>query len=286
MTTQNLTLSCDSTADLSPELYARYKIELVPLGIVIGDKLYNEGIDITPDDIYNAVEKLNIMPKSNAAMEVDYDAMFTKNTAPNSHHIHFSLSGKLSASHSNAVRAAAKFKNVTVIDSKNLSAGTGILAMKAREMHESGMSVPEVIAEVTDLVGRLNCSFVIDTLKYLHRGGRVSGFKLLGANILKIHPQLVMDREGYLVQGKRFKGNYASVVREYVKYMLDANPNADKDMCFVTHTTIDPAIAKAAIADMQAAGFKRIFNTIAGSVITTHCGRGTIGILFCEKKNR
>ena len=277
-----LSISVDSTADLSKELYSRYNIQTVPLGIVIGDKLYSDGVDIKPEDIYRSVENNNVMPKSNAAPEGHYHEIFAKNSESECH-IHFSISTKLSASCGNAVRVAKEYPNVHVIDTKVLSSGTGLLAVIAREMDEKGAPVNEIVEKSKELAGKQQTSFVLDNLKYLYKGGRVSGLKLLGANILKIHPQLVMDKNGSLVQGKKFKGNFAKVCKEYTQYIIDSCPNANKDLVFITRTTIDPAIEQQMEADLRAAGFKRIMHTTAGSVITCHCGRSTIGILFVNQ---
>jgi len=279
---QVITISTDSTADLMSEHYEKYKIQVVALGVVIGDKSFKDGIDVTPNDVYNAVEKKGIMPKSQAASEMDYAEMFEKNK-DSDFHIHFSISDKLSASHGCAVRSAKDFKNVHVIDTLVLSSGTGILAIKAREMDEAGKSGEDIIKKSRELAKKQNTSFILENLKYLHKGGRVSGLKLLGANLLKIHPQLRCDTTGALVQGRKFKGNFAKNVSEYIKYVVDNAPNADKDLTMLTFTDIDPAIVKQAEAQLKELGFKRVFKTVAGSVITCHCGRNTIGILFTDK---
>lgn len=278
-----ITISTDSTADLSQELYERYKIQVVPLSVVIGDKAYKDnGVDILPKDVYNAVEKQNIMPKSQGASEIDFAEFFEKNKTSN-YHIHFSISEKLSASYGCAVRAAKAFKNVHVIDTKVLSSGIGLLAIKAREMEEAGATGDEILNKIRELVNKQSTSFILENLRYLHKGGRVSGLKLLGANLLKIHPQLVCDEKGYLVQGKKFKGNFAKNTIEYIRHVVENAPNADKDLTMLTYTDIDPAIVKQCEEELKTLGFKRIFKTTAGSVITCHCGRNTIGILFTDK---
>jgi len=279
---KRITISVDSTADLTRELYEQYKIQVVALGVVIGDKAFKDGIDITPNDVYNAVEKQNIMPKSQAASELDYTDCFEKNKGSDVH-IHFSISEKVSASYASACRAATNYKNVHVIDSKVLSSGTGLLAIKAREMHTAGVSGEDIVKRSRELAGKQNTSFIINNLKYLHKGGRVSGLKLLGANLLKIHPQLRCDQTGALVQGAKFKGNFAKNVIEYIRHVVSNAPNADKDLTMLTYTDIDSAIVEQCEKELKELGFNRVFKTTAGSVITCHCGRNTIGILFNDK---
>jgi len=280
--TSRLSVSVDSTADLSRQLCDTYNIQVVPLGVVIGDKIYTDGVDITTDDIYKAVETDNVMPKSNAAPEVLYSEMFQKNSE-SAVHIHFSLSTRLSSSYDNAVRAAKAFPNVYVIDSKTLSSGTGLLAITAREKDSAGTAPDVIAAEMKTLADKQCTSFVLDNLRYLYKGGRVSGLKLLGANLLKIHPMLTVDKGGNLVQGKKFRGSFAKVVAEYTKHVISSHPDANKDLVFVTYTDIDPLMPEQVERDLRAAGFKRVIRTVAGSVITLHCGRNTIGILFLDK---
>jgi DegV family protein with EDD domain len=280
-----LTISTDSTADLTPELYKEYEISIMPIGVVIGDKQYQDGVDVTPEDVYNAVEKLGVSPKTQAPSQADYEDFFKKVMQPGVDHLHISLSSQLSLSNDSANKAAAAMKNVYVVDSKVLSSATGILVIKAREMSRAGMSTKEVVAKCEELVKRLRCTFVIDNLKYMHKGGRCGGFKFMMANVLKIHPMLQMTPEGKLVAGEKFKGNYAGVCKKYVAKVLEDYPNADKSLILVTHTAMEPEIEKQVMDDVKAAGFKRILNTTAGSVITTHCGRNCIGILFLDGEN-
>jgi DegV family protein with EDD domain len=278
-----LSISADSTADLSEELYKEFEINTVPLGVILGDRTYRDGVDIIPDMIYDAVENQKIAPKTNAVLETDYREMFEKGVSECGAHIHFSLSDKLSLSYDNAVRASQGLENVYIINSLNLSAGTGILGIFAREMANEGKSVDEIVAKCKYHASRARVSFVVKSLTYLHRGGRCSGLKLLGANILKLHPQLIVTDDGHLVSGKVFRGDFPKVVKQYTDFVLETYPNKNKEIAFVTHTDIDPEIEKQVENDLRNAGFKRVYNTTAGCAITSHCGRSTIGILFCEE---
>lgn len=282
-TTKNkITLSTDSMADLG-DIFKKLDITPCPSTIAIGDKEYTDLVDITPDIVYNAVEKQKIMPKTGACPEAFYDEVFA--AAKGQPHIHIGISDHLSASYENAVRAAKKYPNVHVINSKALSTGIGLLVVQAYDLINEGKSAAEIVKILTARVKKTQTSFVLDTLKYMHKGGRCSGFALLGANLLKIHPSLYMTPEGQLVKGKIFKGsNYQKVVDQYVQYILESYPKANKELpCFVTHTAdMDPVIEKRVVDAVKAAGFKRVYNTTAGCVITCHCGRNCIGVLFTD----
>ena len=273
-----LSISTDSTADIS-WCYEKYDITVIPSVIIIGDKIFKDGVDIQPEDIYNSVENDNIMPTTSAGHEDDYRAVFVK--AAGKPHLHIALSPKFSSSYDNAVRAAKDFPNVKVINSGNMSSGLGILSVIARELANEGKTLDEVASAVEDAITKVRTSFVLDKLVYLHKGGRCSGLKLFGANLLKLHPVIYVDPHQLMLPGKMLRGNFTTVVNKYVQYVLNKYPNANKDMVFITHTAIDKEIEMSVEEALKSAGFKRIFNTMLGSCLSAHCGRNTIGITLC-----
>lgn len=273
-----ITISMDNTADLSAELYKKYGFERVCMGVVFGDRVV-PCCDVKPEDIYKAVEVDGILPKTNGGLEVDYTELFEKATKDGGSIIHFSVSGKLSVSHSNARRAAANFERVYIIDTKTLSTGTAMLAIRAHEMVQEGKDVAEIHEAVTAMVEKLDVSFVLNDLKYIHRGGRASGLKLLGANLLKIRPSLFLDAEGKIVPGKKFKGKFSLAVKEWTQYkMREYWENIDKRLCFLMHTDIDDEIAMEMHKDLKEFGFKEIIRLPLGTTLTTHIGRNMIGV--------
>jgi len=277
-----LFISTDSTADIS-WCFAKYDIIVVPSAIIVGDKIYKDGVDITPEDIFNSVDKLNIMPTTSAGHEDDYRAAFEKSGGKP--HLHIALSPMFSSSYDNAVRAAEDFPNVKVINSGNMSSGLGILSVVAREMADGGKTLDEIVPAIEIFINRVRSSFVLDRLTYLHKGGRCSGLKLFGANLLKLHPIIYVDPYGkMLTSNKLLRGSFPSVVKKYTQYILDMYPDINKDMIFITHTAIDREIEMQVEADLKAAGFKRIFNTVLGSCLSSHCGRNTIGLTLCLDK--
>ena len=276
-----ITISVDNTADLGEELYKKYDLEVIYFGVVIGSELFRD-TEVKPEDIYKAVEVDGLLPKTNAALESDYRELFERATADGGSIIHFSISDKLSASHGNAKRAAQGLERVYVIDSKNVSAGTGLLAMKASDMVKQGKSAPEIVAAVTAMTDNINVGLIIKDLNYLYRGGRVSGLKLLGANILKIRPSLQISDQGKVVPDKKFKGDFGRAVREWTEYKLAQTSGANKDIAFVVHSDIDDALAIHVIEKLKEAGFRDVIRIVTGTTLTTHCGRNMIGVVFAE----
>ena len=273
-----LSISTDSTADL--DSYEKCDLKVVPTIIIVGDETFQDGVDITPADIFNSVEQNKIMPKTAAASEEDYAKVFAR--ANGQPHLHIALSSMFSASCENAMRAAAKFPNVTLINSGHMSNGLGILCLIARELADKGKTPAEIVEVLKTLIPKVHSSFVVESLTYLYRGGRCSGLKMAIAQLLNLHPMIYVEPNGRMLPGRTFKGKFAEVVKNYTKFILQQNPNPNKDLALISYTTIDPVILKQVEDDLRAAGFKHLNISVLGGCISAHCGRNTIGIAFCN----
>ncbi len=276
-------ISSDSTCDLSAELKERYDIKIIPLGVTLGDKVYRDGVDINPDDIYAHHAKTGELPKTTAANVGECIDFFTDLTKDGDAVIHFTISSTMSSTYSNACLAAAEFENVYVIDSKNLSTGGGLLVVSAAEMAKSGMEAPAIVEQLEKLAPCVDASFVIDSLEYLHKGGRCSALAMLGANLLKLKPCIEV-KNGVMGVGKKYRGVYARVLTEYVNERLTNVDDIDTSRVFVTHAGCDSEIVDAVVQQVKSTGiFKEVFLTRAGCTVSSHCGANTLGVLFIRK---
>ncbi len=276
-------ISSDSTCDLSAELKERYDIKIIPLGVTLGDKVYRDGIDITPDEIYAHHTKTGELPKTTAANVGECIDFFTDLTKDGDTVIHFTISSSMSSTYSNSCLAAAEFENVYIIDSKNLSTGGGLLVVAAAEMANSGMEAPAIVEKINELKDCVDASFVIDSLEYLHKGGRCSALAMMGANLLKLKPCIEV-KDGSMGVGKKYRGVYGRVLSEYVDERLQNADDIDTSRVFVTHAGCDPEIVNAVVEQVKAKGiFKEMFLTRAGCTISSHCGANTLGVLFIRK---
>ena len=277
-------ITSDSTCDLN-ELVKERNIGILALQVNLGDKAFNDGVDITPEDIFKFVSETKELPKTSAPSIGDYEDFFKEQLAYGDELIHFNISSKSSGSHNFAKQAAEAFDGkVHVIDSMALSSGQGLLVLKAADMRDEGKSAKEIVEAIEELRTRVNTSFVPDTLDYLHKGGRVSGMVKTVAAMFKIHPLIYMDN-GQLVPGKKYKGKMSFLIKQYVADLLEQYPDYDKSRCFITHSSADKELvdaAKAAVAENF--HFDEVIETVAGSIITSHCGRGTLGVLFIYNK--
>ncbi len=279
----SIRITSDSTCDLGALVKTR-SIGILPLQVNLDATPYRDGVDITPQDIFKFVADTKQLPKTSAPSIGDYTQFFEDQLQLGEEVIHFNLSAKSSGSHNMAKQAAESFKGkVRVIDSMALSSGQGLLVLKAADMRDAGASAEEIEEEILALRTKVNTSFVPDTLDYLHKGGRVSGFVNLATAIFNIHPLIYMQN-GQLIPGKKYKGKMARCIQQYVADLKEMYPNYDDTRCFVTHSTADDELVKLA-KDLvkENFSFKEIEETVAGSIITSHCGRNTLGVLFITK---
>lgn len=276
-------ITTDSSCDLSKTQLESNNINVIPLYIMLGNEEYRDGINITPNQIFDYVKETKKLPKTAALADSDYKELFQNviNNNPDAHIIHIGLSSGISSSYNNAVKASKEFKGrVYIIDGKNLSSGTGLLVLYASELVKQGLSMEEIIKKVEARVPHVQASFIIPETEYLYRGGRCSALAMLGANLLKIKPRIqVVD--GIMKPNGKPRGKIVPVLKQYIDDVLSEYNNPDKTRCFITHSSIEPEIAQEIVDYVKS---KNIFNevnqTIASSTITSHCGKGTLGLLY------
>ena len=279
-------ISCDSTADLSPELYERYNISRLPLYINIGGKEYSDGVDITSEQLFKLVDETGELPTT-AAQSIDdflkyLDGLREEN--PGADIIHFTISSGFSTTFNVACLAAQERENIWVIDSRNLSSGIGQSVIEACEMAARGMSAPEIKKIIEEeIIPKVDTSFTLDTLKYMAKGGRCSNVAALGANLLQLKPCIeVVD--GRMRVGKKYKGKYNRVVRQYVNDRLANINDIRPDRIFITSSHCMKEYIDAAYEEVSKLNyFKEILITQAACAVSSHCGPNTIGVLFIHK---
>jgi DegV family protein with EDD domain len=269
----------DSTCDLSKELIARYDIDVIPLHIILGEEDHLDGT-LSPDDIYRWSDENRQSPKT-AAVSMQ-DALAALKPYEGREVIVFTISGSMSSTYNVMCMAAEQVdaEHFHVIDSKNLSTGVGLQVIAAAEMAAQGKSAEAIVAAIKADRKNVRASFVVDTLSYLHRGGRCSSVAALMGGALKLHPRIGVA-EGKMNAGKKYRGRMDRVIREYVADMKDDLLNARREHVFITHSGCDEETITAVRAMLEELGhFTEIHVTRAGGVISSHCGPGTLGVLF------
>ena len=278
-----LKITCDSTCDLSAEQYNRYDISVIPLSVAMGDKLYRDGVDVKPEELFSYVEETGKLPTTSAISVGEYEDFFRPFVEEGYEVVHINLSSELSSSHQNARIAAQELGNVFVVDSRSLSTGSGHLVILAAELASSGYDGAYIAKSLDDMKGQLDVSFVLQTLDYLHKGGRCSGLARFGANMLKLRPEIVMEN-GTLHVGKMYRGSMEKTILDDIRGRLENEKAGNCDRIFVTHSGVPEEIVEKAVALVkELRPFEEVVVTVAGSTISCHCGPACIGVLFFRK---
>ena len=276
-------ITSDSTCDLSQDLLNQHNISLVPLTIVKNGQDFLDGLTITPADIFAHVASGGSLC-STAALSVGvYQDVFTKYAQDYDGIIHISIGSGFSSSYQNASLAAEDFPNVRVIDSMNLSTGQGHVVLKACELAKEYDSLDALQSALQEYATRVEASFVLDRLDYMVKGGRCSAAAALGANLLNLKPCIEV-KDGKMTVVKKYRGNYARCLTNYVKDRLCDRTDIDNGLLFLTYTPVSNECLDAVKESIRQYGhFHTVLETTAGCTVSCHCGPGTLGILFVRK---
>ncbi len=273
----------DSTCDLSKELIEKYDIAIIPLHIHLGKEEFEDGVTITPDEIYKWSDTNNATPKTAAASLGEVMDTFQPYLDKGNEIICFSISDSMSSIGSVMRMAVDELEaedSVHIIDSANLSTGIGLLVIEAAVMIKEGKGAREIVDRIEKLKPQVRASFVVDTLTYLHRGGRCSSIAALAGGVLRLHPKIMVEN-GKMDAKKKYRGQMHSVIKSYVKDMEAELKNAKPDRVFITHSGCDERTISEVRQYLETLDyFDEILVTRAGSVVSSHCGPGTLGVLF------
>ena len=273
----------DSTCDLSQELLTKYDISILPLHVLLGEEEYLDGRTITPDQIYSWSDAHKTTPKTSAPSLVEAMELMKPYVEEKREIVCFSISDEMSTS-GNVMRLAAEELSaqqlVTVINSANLSTGIGLLVIEAAIMAGNGATGKEIAERMEELKPLVRASFVVDTLTYLHRGGRCSGVAALAGSALKLHPKIIVEN-GRMTPQKKYRGKIERVILDYVRDLEQDLKSAKKERVFITHSGCDAVVVETVRSYLEGLQvFDEILETRAGGVISSHCGPGTLGVLF------
>ena len=279
----NIKIISDSTCDLPVELIAKHNISLVPLFVMKDDQEFIDGVTITPAEIFAHVAAGGNLCSTAARSVITYMDEFQKYAKDYDGIIHISIGSGFSSSYQNACLAAEEFDNVRVIDSQNLTCGQGLVALKAAELAPSANSLDELANALEAFSGRVECSFVVDKLDYLVKGGRCSSAAALGANLLNLKPCIEV-KEGKMSVVKKYRGSFAKCLASYVKDRLADREDLETDALFVAYTDVsDEAFDTVKETISQSQSFDKIHECVAGCTVSCHCGPGTLGLVFVRK---
>ena len=276
-----IAISIDSACDMPQELKKKYNISVMPYYVMLGDRECVDGVNVTSEDLFDYVKQTGNLPKTAAISAAKFGEYFEELLTKYDEVIHFSLSSQMTSSCLNAMSGAEGLK-VHVIDSKSLSSGIALLVIKCAQMVEEGnLTASEIVEQIKGMTDRVQASFLVDTLTYLHKGGRCSAVALVGSKLLKIKPKILV-KDGKMEVSKKYMGNINNCLIKYVEDTLNGN-NPEKTVAFCTHSS-KMEITEQICQKLRDFGFSEVYDVYAGSTISSHCGPGTLGILFINKE--
>ena len=277
-------MTADSTCDLTPELIRKYEIGVVPLSVVIDGEVFHDGVDVTPRDIFRAADAGKSV-RTAAVNTFEYKEFFKKQLKKCDQLVHVCLGSGFSSCYSDAMEASREVGNVFVVDSRNLSTGSGLLVLEGLSMIREGVEDSKAIAEALQAkTGLVNASFVLRTVDYLRRGGRCTGLEALGAKMLHIRPSIVVQ-DGKMRPGEKYRGRYEHYLKHYIEDLLENDSNIDFQRVFVVYSPSEDGLARFAIDTVKSYGlFREVLEAMAGCTICTHCGPDTLGLMFMNKE--
>ena len=274
-------ITADSACDLSTEIVDFMDITITPLYIIVdGGESHRDGVDITTDDLFRVVETEKKKCQTTAVNQFDYQKVFGDLHSKYDAVVHFNISAEFSACWQNATLAAKEYPNIHVVDTRNLSTGFGYVVYEAALKAQEGADADEIVAHANNIIPKIDCSFVIDRLDYLHRGGRCSGLESIGARILNIKPCIEVV-EGKMRVGKKYRGSFMLSLEKYIADRLASHDDIDYTRVFITHPKCTPGVVKRVEEILKGYGkFTEIIETRAGCTVSNHCGPNTLGIIF------
>lgn len=270
----------DSTCDLSHEYYRLHGVTVLPLSVNLNGREYvDDGVSLTPDDIFRAVENGSPLPKTSAVNVESYRRAFTEALTDCDAIVHLAIGSEFSSGHANA-RIAGEGLPVYCVDSRTLSSGIGLLVAEAVDMAEAGENPEAIVKHLEAMRDRVDCSFILNRLDYLHKGGRCSMVAMLGANVLHLKPCIELV-DGRMVVGRKYRGSYERCVKQYIEDRLRNPAAVNPRRGVLVHTGIEQrAIDHVRDVIEDNFHFDQLMVTRAGSTISCHCGDNTLGIMF------
>ncbi|AYO30428.1 MAG: fatty acid kinase fatty acid binding subunit [Thermoanaerobacteraceae bacterium] len=274
----NISIVTDSTADLSPELLEKYNITVVPLKIFFGDEEFHEGVDITPAQFYDKLRTSPHHPRTSQPSPAEFAACYEKLSQKADHIISIHLSSKLSGTYQSAVLAKDMVKvPVDVIDSKGASMMIGFTVLEAAKAAKEGRDRQSILHLIDDMIRKIKVYFVVDTLDYLQKGGRIGKASAFLGNLLNIKPMLTI-KDGLVAPVEKIRGKARVLDKLLEKVSMDAS-NVPLTGTVIHASCKDEAERYKEIFEKHF-NFKELTISTIGAVIGTYTGPGTIGIIY------
>ena len=268
----------DSTADMNPETAREFGIAVVPQYVHLGDKTYLDGVDLRPDQLFKLVAQTGQLPKTAAAPVEAFRKAFDTGGPV----VFISLSSSLSGLIQSARLAAQEFPQgqVLIVDSLNASSGIALLALLAADLRNQGLPPEAIAARLEERRTRVRTTFIVETMEYIYKSGRCTAIQAVAGSLLKIHPIIEIRRDGTVGLRGRVRGSRRKCLQALLDDFATQLPELDRKRVFITHAGCDEDAEFLRSEVIRLANPEKVYVTWTGSVISSHCGPGTIGILY------
>ncbi len=283
---KKIILSADSSCDLGDELKNRYDVHYTRFHILLDERSYIDGVNLSANDIFSTYQQKRCLPKTAAISVSEYYEHFKRWTDQGFEVVHINLSSAVSSTHQNCCIAASDLDGVYPVDSKNLTTGMGLLVIEAAKRIEQGLSAKEIQSEITALADKVQTGFVLDTLEFLCAGGRCSVLAAMGANVFKLKPYLeVNTATGTMSLVKKYRGTLDKVLIQFIDEKLaNAASNVDTERVFIPSTMQSPELVETVRRHVIELGlFKEVHVAEVSCSIAAHCGPNALGLVFLQK---
>jgi len=274
----------DSTSDIPEELVSKYDIHVVPLRLMFGEETFQDGVDISAEVFYKRLVQSEQLPTTSQASPADYMQVYENimTQHPGSPIISLHISSGLSGTYQSAVLAKSLMEDppeITVVDSKSASYGFGLLVVHAARLAAEGQSVDEILSSVEQMRQQRKLYFLVDTLEYLQKGGRIGKAAAIIGNLLNIKPILSIDEEGIIYAVEKVRGRKKAIARMIERFQEDLGGIQNINVA-VGHTA-DPASADPVLEELSRHySLGEVVLTNVGPVVGTHVGPGTLAVFI------
>ncbi len=274
----------DSLSDVPESWMIQYDIGIVPLYVVFGETAYKDKLEITTTDIYRRFDESGELPHTSAPSPADFIAAFTPWIEQGDTILFISMSSKLSSTYQNALIAADELPEgrVVVVDSLNVSGGVALLVVKAAQAAKAGDSAVEIAAMLEELRDRVEIEVLVDSLDYLHKGGRVSNVQHMIGSLLKIRPVLRI-KEGLVISADKYRGKTEKAVERMLHNFTENIHKVDRELIIVAQTLAEKAADYIKTTLLEKTDAREVAVIEGGCAISCHCGPRTVAIMYLRK---
>jgi len=275
----------DSISDIPQSWIDQYDIGIVPLYVVFGETAYKDRLEITTNDIYSRVEATGELPRTSAPSPADFIAAFSPWIEQQNQIVFISMSSKISSTYQSAMIAAAELPegSVHVVDSLNVSGGIALLVMRAVIAAKAGMNAEEIASMLHAERDQVEIEVLVDTLDYLHKGGRVSNLQHMIGSLLKIRP-ILRIKEGVVISADKYRGKTEKAVERMLHRITENFHKIDRDLIIVAQTLADKTAEYIKTALLERTDVKEVEIIEGGCAISCHCGPRTVAIMYKKKQ--